>query len=237
MLRVALIIASVFVTLASMTAPMPEQAATSVLSPEPTAAPWTGDGHWYTFQVVTSGLINSTGTHYLILSLPYYVRDDENAIAIGKLKGAAKDLKIYTCDPEERVIWAHTDEFWGTFVRSGIKLPEPDHDNSDLMISSEDASLVLSEKARSELLALAEELIISGEPVEIALPDLGTIITYVYHDMPWLGYWPSLTIEWYHNHPALVSWSSDLHTAERTIEIDPTSALYREYIELQLAGI
>ena len=67
---------------------------------------WTGDGHWYTFQLVPSGLVTSGGAarrSYLVLGSLYYPAGD--GVVIGRVKGMTTNISVYTADPEERVIW------------------------------------------------------------------------------------------------------------------------------------
>ena len=161
-MNIAALIASLLIALGALVSPLTTPVAPEAAAPAPTAEPWTGDGHWYTFQYVTSGLLDSTGRHFKALELPYFIANEEG-VAIGRLKGVNTNIKLYTQDPQERVIWVRTEDFLGTFVRTGVELPVPGPDNSDVGVSNDYASLELSDRAVSELHALMEELETSGE--------------------------------------------------------------------------
>ena len=234
------LIISMSMLLASLAAPMAPAVPDTARDPAPvieaTEVPWTGNGHWYTFQYVDSGLVDSVGHHYGFLDLPYFIPYDDGGIALGKLKGAPTDIRLYTMDPEERVIWARSEDFWATFVLTGTELPVPGPDNADLEISNDLAAFVPSEEAQAELRALIAELERAGKAIPILLPDLGTTIAYTFHDMPWLGYWPFLTIEWIQGSPALVSWKPDPQGGiepQRYVKIDTAGRLFAEYAELE----
>ena len=232
-MSIAAIIASLLIALGALVSPLTTPVAPEAAAPAPTAEPWTGDGHWYTFQYVTSGLLDSTGRHFKALELPYFIANEEG-VAIGKLKGASTNIKLCTRDPEERVIWARTEDFWGTFVRTGVELPVPGPDNCDLGIGTESATYYLSDRARSELEALAEKLETSGEPFTAVPETLGPTFAYFFRDMPWLGYWPFLTLEWLNGRPGLTQWGTDPQTGglipERFIPMDSRSTLLWECV-------
>ncbi len=236
-MNIVSIITSLIVAFGILAVPMTASVTPEAAEPEPTAQPWAGDGHWYTFQYVPSGLVDSTGRHFKILEFPYFINDYEEGVAIGKLKGASKDIKMYTLDPEERMIWSHTDDFWGNFVRTGIELPVPGPDNSDVGVSNDYASLELSDRAVSELHALMEELETSGESFTIPPKELGPTFAYYFHDLPWLGYWPFLTLEWLQGRPGLTQWETDPQTGgvvpRRFVPMDPESTLLRECVRLE----
>ena len=111
-------------------------------------------------------MLDSLNRRYKPLTYPYYV-STANAFAIGKVKNVPTEVRVYTSDPEERVIWAYVpDVFYGQFIRSDIPLPEPDFENGSFTIDMDGFELHLSDAATTELLALMEKLPSSGESVQ-----------------------------------------------------------------------
>ncbi len=227
-----------------------EPIATNVSTFEPTSTeptPWTGDGHWYNFlQSTDSGLISSLNVRYFALHGPYFVTP-ENAVAIGNVKGVPMAIKIYTNDPEERIIWSYSEHFWGMFIKEGVQLPEPDSENGDFAFS--DALFrtspvdivafdVFSEEACAETRALLQtehaEESVSTEDLEY-----GPEIDLVFRDaeIPHLRYWLSLSVCRYHERLVMVEWklSGESWNTEIIADIAPDSALYREYLAWEQA--
>ncbi len=85
-----------------------------------------GEKHWYTFSVLPWGILSSTNVKYIALYEPGSI-SEKDAWAIGRIKGMSTEVKVYTNDPEERLIWSYSpNHFTGVFLRSGITLPDPD---------------------------------------------------------------------------------------------------------------
>ena len=215
--------------------------------PEPT--PWTGDGHWYTFQIIgDSGLISSTNVRYIPLYDYYYV-DEDTAVAIGKVKGMASEIRVWTNDPEERVIWsASPNGFRGIFARSGYRMPESGNPaNGDPVLCVAGEFRALSAEAQAELYALRDSVRETGEPFGESGcgidPDgqMDAWVCFKYHEIPGLGVWMEMCLTRYEGRLLLLSWDNGGETGDYQpdyiLDIDPESELYRAFYEfLQASG-
>ncbi len=200
------------------------------------------EAHWYTFQIIgDSGLMSSTNVRYLTLYGPYYV-SEENPVTIGRVKGMSTEVRVYTTDPEERVIWSYSpSHFIGIFLRSGIELPDPGPDGGDLALLIGDRTAVLSAEAQTELYALWDSIAVSGEQAEGSDlendPDglFSAEILFKYRKIPTLGIWTLLSVARYEDRIILLSWKEcsgkEGYEADRVIEIEPDSELYRAFSE------
>lgn len=221
---------------------LPAAAVPSAATPqpeEPAPTQWTGNGHWYTYQpLLPTGVKDSANQMYLALYEPYFVMA-ENPVAIGRVKGVPKEVKMYTNDPEERIIWTYTDMdvFYGTFLREGVQLPKPDPESCDYALCNwGETELILSGAAKAELLVLMNELEQNGETVlfdELQLQSIAPI-SYVFRDseiqdLRYLLQTPGMAR--YDGRVVLMTWENGLHQGQpnRMIGVDPESALYREY--------
>ncbi len=210
------------------------------VEPAPEATPWTGDGHWYTFQRVgDTGVVNSLWTEYYLLRGYYYV-SEENAVPIGRLKGTTTDVKYYTKDPEERIIWSVSPNgYIGIFSRSGYRLPEPGPETGDLALQSEDSTYILSPEAQAELYALRDSIPVSGEPAETSDcqidPDgqFDMEVSFEYREIPYLGQWLWLYLTRHDDSLVLLSWkeTENGEAPDRILKISPESELYRAFFE------
>lgn len=206
---------------------------------EPVPTQWAGNGHWYTYQpLLPTGVKDSANQMYLALYEPYFVMTD-NPVAIGRVKGVPKEVKMYTNDPEERIIWTYTDMdvFYGTFLREGVQLPKPDPESCDYALCNwGETELILSGTAKAELLVLINELEQGGETVlfdELQLQSTAPI-SYVFRDseiqdLRYLLRTPGMAR--YDGRVVLMTWENGMHQGQpnRMIGVDPESALYREY--------
>lgn len=223
-----------------------DTAASTMLSAErddaaPSPTPWAGNGHWYTFQPLPWGVMSSTNTKYLALYGPYIVTTKKDAVAIGTVKGVSKQVKMYTSDPEERLIWANEPGvFWGTFLRDDVKLTEPDPEAQTLFLQIDETESALSEAAKAELLSLLKAVPASGQPApdQDAETDSNTPLAFVISDcgdIPGLRYWFFACIAPYDGRLILATMKEDAqggYTADLTIDIDPDGALAREFAQL-----
>ena len=198
-------------------------------------APWTGDGHWYTFQYIPSGLVSSTNQHYVLLPQSYYATWWDTDVPIGKLKGMNQEIRVFTKDPEERIIWVFSDSIYGGLMLSGVELPEPDMVNGEWVLLGDKQEAVISETAKTEALALWNELEASGEAVDIPEVETDSDIGVVCPEITGLRYWLHLSVIPYEdNRLVLGSWTEDNPSkVDRIVDIDPDSALYREYFALR----
>lgn len=163
---------------------------------EPAAAPsptaWNGDGHWYTFQALPFGLVSSTGRNYPAVYAPYTVVC-ENEVAIGRIKNVKTEVKVYTADPEETLLWAYEpDVFSGVFVREGYTLPTYDLPHGALSINGSAFGIpeyIFSGAAKAELLSLLETPDAAREPVPSQEPSFRLPLLYVFEEPAWLRYW------------------------------------------------
>ncbi len=203
----------------------------------------TGERHWYTFTILPWGVMSSTNEKYIALFEPYYV-DEQNAVVIGKLKGTTTEVKMYTNDPEERLIWSYSpNNFLGTFLRSDVTLPDPDvHPDAGslALVTGSDRIITLSDTAQAELAALRETIKTGGEPavssaLESSYSDqASTDVVFIYRELPSLGRWMLLSFLKDGDRLILLSWkqgdqaSGDTgYEADRVIEVDRESELYR----------
>ena len=213
----------------------PVETETPAAAASPTPTPWAGDGHWYTYTVLASGVVDSAGRNYLAMYGPHIVATVDG-VAIGRIKGIPTEVHMYTSDPEERIIWSYTDHFSGMFVRDDVDLPEPDLTDGEIAFAGSSAETVLSDEARSELFALLNGADPSGAPVDLPDPDSGTYMTYLFRDpeIPNLRYILPETIYRIGDRIMLIVWKTDSESIQTEpdyeIEIDPDSALYREYL-------
>lgn len=220
-------------------APVETQASVPAATETPAAAaaptPEAGNRHWYTYTVLASGVVDSAGRNYLAMYGPHAVTMVDG-VAIGRVKGIPTEVNMYTSDPEERVIWAYTDSFSGMFVLSGVELPEPDLTDGEIAFTGFSTDTVLSDKARSELLALLNGADPSQAPVDLSDPDSGTVLSYLFRDpeIPNLRYALPETVYRIGDRIMLIVWKTDSRSIstepDYQIEIDPDSALYREYL-------
>lgn len=204
---------------------------------ETTPTPWAGDGHWYTFTVLPSGVVNSANQHYNANYGPYFVMP-QNEVAIGRFKGVLEEVRMYTSDPEERIIWSYekTDVVYGMFIRDDVTLPEPDPEICGYALCVwADFEQILSEDAAAELRVLIEKLEKDGEPIEVS-EDMSYAISYVFPDseIPDLRYMLSMSIIRYNGQAVLLSGVIDAGSNAWKFTmtgIDQDSALYREFCE------
>ncbi len=203
---------------------------------------WTGDGHWYTFAVYDSSmstLISSTNMPYDLCSTEYRAANIEG-VAIGRLKGANKEYKVYTADPKERVIWFDLD--YDHFVyrliyrRFDCDLPIPEAKNSGFEIGdsmSYRGILSLSDNAEKEMRLLLSALNTKGEKVQCTRTEL-TDWDYVYlvsSKIPGLAYRSDTVIALY-NGQIVLGLFDDFGAQSISgtiITVDTDSVLYREY--------
>ncbi len=213
---------------------------------EPT--PWTGNGHWWTFQPIRLGngefgLNVMRHIYYAPLRFPYIVYT-ENGVAIGRLKGSDETIKLYTSDPEERVIWIpmvkyRYDGVSGKFIRSDVALPEPDPEYNEICITGRnDTHLTLSDTAKAELIDLMQRT----ESEDVRSSDFGEdqeqlMIMLQFRDFPGLGcelpFWILCEKGRYCLGKLNLEYGEYL---DWFVEIDPDSALYRE-VEQLIAGV
>ena len=211
-----------------------------------------GEKHWYTFSVLPWGIVSSTNVKYLALYGPYRI-SEEDAAVIGRVKGMAKEVKVYTKDPEERLIWSVSpNRFTGVFLRSGFTLPDPDTepDAGDFVLVAGDQVFPLSDASLKELAELRENIGRAGVPVEetgIAFDSenlSSAVIFFAYHELPELQRWMLMSILRDGDRLILISWKEDDpdsgnpgYEAELFVDIDPGSELYREAFEaIEAAG-
>lgn len=207
----------------------------------------TGERHWYTFSILPWGLMSSTNVKYLALYGAYYV-EQQNAVAIGKLKGTTTEVKVYTSDPEERLIWSYSpNNFFGTFLRSDVTLPDPDvHPDAGslALVIGSDRIITLSDTAQAELAALRETIKTGGEPavnsgLESSYSEqASTEVVFTYRELPSLGRWLLLSLFKDGDRLILLSWKQgdqasggSGYEADRVIEVDRESELYRAACE------
>lgn len=197
---------------------------------------WAGDGHWYTFSVTDanmSTLISSTNVPYHRCP-EKYTAAMEDGIAIGKLKGMNKEYKVYTLDPDERLIWWETD--YGTrqaYYRYDLKLQVPDQKNCDFAIGDDWGMQSLSNDANEYLRSLMPELKTEGEHVQFKWSELTNwyFVNLVSREIANLAYQTNTVIARY-NGRVVLGLFNDLHASNiegTIITIDPESSLYREY--------
>ena len=208
---------------------------------EPTPTPLDGNGHWYTFTVNTWGIMSSTGVKYLALYGPYSLWED-TAVAIGRIKGVPKEVKVYTGDPEERLIWAYVPGvFIGAFLREDVKLPDPDPETGVLAICLNGRAMILSEEARAELLSLQKAMETDGESAEhvvfsTVLGESDVTIELVYDEIPALRYclwaicryeggWAMVTLK------QVVSAEKYSYEPDRFLMLDPQGVICRDYLD------
>ena len=207
----------------------------------------TRERHWYTFAILPWGVMSSTNEKYIALYEPYYV-DEQNAVVIGKLKGTTTEVKMYTNDPEERLIWSYSpNNFFGAFLRSDVTLPDPDvHPDAGslALVTGSDRIITLSDTAQAELAALRETIKTGGEPaVDAGLESsyseqASTDVVFNYHELPILGRWLLLSLFQDGDRLILMSWKqgdqasgNSGYEADRVIEVDRESELYRAACE------
>ena len=199
-------------------------------SAEPTPTPWAGDGHWYTFQLTATGLISSIGTEYLYVPEEYTVCPI-NSVAIGKLKGMRSETKVYTADPEERVIWF---ESWFSYYRSGLALPKPDPKTCNYAISvyytDSESWMYLSEEAGKELHTLLNRLDTEGEKAKISEFDKTANVYQTVPEIPGLLHDTRLLLTRRNGDAFLYAGKTRAYTKEGTaIKMNADSALFREF--------
>ena len=166
---------------------------------------------------------------------------EDTAVAIGRIKGVPTEVKVYTGDPEERLIWAYVPGvFSGVFIREDVELPDLDPETGTLGIFLDDRAMILSEEAKAELLSLQKAMETDGEPVEHAAfdgdSDMMILIGLVYDEIPGLRYclWAICRYEggW-----AMVTWkqvgSAEKYSYEpdRFLMLDPQGVLCRDYLD------
>ncbi len=208
---------------------------TAAPSEAPSPTPWNGDGHWYTFQPLASGISDSVGRYYAGVYEPYSVIRD-NEVAIGKLKGLSQEVKVYTLDPEERFIWAYEPNvFYGFFAREGEKLPTYDLARGALSIDGSEFGIpeyIFSDAARAELLALLETPAAALEPVPSQEPSVYAPLQYVFEEPAWLRYWLSAYLARCDGQLYLVFFETtpraEAFTEVGAVRIAPDSALAAE---------
>ncbi len=206
--------------------------------PEPTPQ----ERHWYTFQVHSWGISSSTNIKYLALYGPYNI-DEQNAVEIGRVKGMAKEVKVYTNDPEERLIWSYSpNAFQGAFLRSDVQLPEPGPEAGRFDIIRDNGQLFpLSEAALAELEALRSRIETIGMPAEDAGiriesdRQVSAEVFFTYREIPSLMRWLPFSFIRDGDRLIMLTWKADDENAEyqedRVIEIDPDSELYHTVFE------
>ncbi len=203
---------------------------------------WTGDGHWYTFAVYDSSmstLISSTNMPYDLCSTEYRAANIEG-VAIGRLKGANKEYKVYTADPKERVIWFDLEYDYVlyrlTYRRFDCDLPIPEAKNSGFEIGDDwsyRGILSLSGKAEKEMRSLLSDLNTKGEEVQCTRTEL-TDWDYVYlvsSKIPGLAYRSDTVIALY-NGQIVLGIFDDFGAQSingMIITVGTDSVLYREY--------
>ena len=202
------------------------------------AQPQAGEKHWYTFSVLPWGIQSSTNVKFIALYEPCFI-SQKDAWAIGRVKGMSTEVNVYTSDPEERLIWSFSpDNFTGLFLRSGIALPDPDSDPDAgyfAVYADEDHIFTLSDTASAELAALRETVETAGEPVPEDLMNADPEKTqavwgvFVYRELPMLQRWMLLGFVRNGDRLVLLSWkeTESGYEADRFVEIDPDSELYR----------
>lgn len=207
----------------------------------------TVERHWYTFSLLPWGLSSSTNEKYLALYGPYNI-SDQDAWAIGRVKGMSTEVKVYTNDPEERLIWSFSPNgFTGVFLRSGFTLPDPDTEPEagSLALVAGDQVFPLSDASLSELTALRETIETVGtSPEESGMkfdPDSANYadIAFAYRELPGLQRLLLLTAVRDGDRLILLSWKENDsgYEADRFVEIAPESELYREISEaIEAAG-
>ena len=175
------------------------------------AQPQAGEKHWYTFSVLPWGILSSTNVKFIALYEPCFI-SQKDAWAIGRVKGMSTEVNVYTSDPEERLIWSFSpDNFTGLFLRSGIALPDPDSDP--------DAGYFA---------VYADEV---PEDLMNADPEKTQAVwgVFVYRELPMLQRWMLLGFVRNGDRLILLSWkeTESGYEADRFVEIDPDSELYR----------
>ena len=152
--------------------PEPEPTQNSTPEPEPTPepTPWPVERHWWLYTVTASeGLMASSNRFYNRLWANYLVFP-QDGVVIGRIKGH-EQYKIYTKDPEERVIWLPEikrdyDSYYANYVRSDVTLPEPDIlGNTVYMAVGGMMYTQLSDSAKAMLANEIERIKTEGKPV------------------------------------------------------------------------
>ena len=206
--------------------------------------PWTGDGHWYTFQLVPSGLVTSGGAasrSYLVLGPLYYPAGD--GVVIGKLKGMTTNISVCTADPEERVIWVYDPPYRQCLILEGTEIPDQDPATAGLDLRNDDTNqgAPMSEEAREEYLALLEKMTDVAEGAADQLESFGILVSMTYPELPGLLCWLKQNITELDGRTVLLSWRIEERSdglefiPERVVEVDPEGALYRECAALAAA--
>ena len=202
-----------------------------------TETKWTGNGHWYTFNVTDadmSTLISSTNVPYYRCPEKYLAAMYEG-VAIGKLKGMNKEYKVYTLDPDERFIWWESD--YGprqAYYRYDLKLQIPDQKNCDFAIGDGwNGLLSPSNDANEELRSLMSALKTEGEKVQCKSTELTDrySINLISREIPNLAYQTNTVIARY-NGRVVLGLFNDLYAWNIEgiiIPIDPESSLRWEY--------
>ena len=206
------------------------------------AAPvlWTGDGHWYLFRFANDGGIETDigreVRHYRYLVWPYYVAEN-NAMAIGRMKGRDKVEKVYTRDPKERLIFRSIPGWYGMagYIRDDLELPEPDPRTAGLSLGLyNEEGVILSAAACEELRAMLEVAQTVGEPTDVS----GVVthwqsleISYVLDEIPGLRYHLEWVILRSENKWILVPLEVKTGAEDEyyMFDLDPESPLCREY--------
>ena len=211
-----------------------------------------GERHWYTFTVLPWGLVSSANVDYPALYGPYNI-SEQNAVAIGRVKGMTTEIKVFTNDPEERLIWSISpNHFTGVFLRSDFTLPDPatEPEAGDLALVAGDQVFPLTDASLAEMKGLRENIETTGvRPGESGMEfDLNSRnlaeIVFVYHELPGLQRWLLLSILKDGDRMILLSWKecdpdsgNSGYEAERFVELDPGSEIYREASEaIEAAG-
>lgn len=221
-------------------APETVKAASPAPMTNPSPTPWAGNGHWFFFQYVDPwGFVSSTGVKYEFLDYPYYVMGGK-AVAIGKMKGANKEIKVYTLDPQERVIWADY-RWWNGLVRSDVELPDPDPEHDPLTLGMGDMEKVLSPEASADLLALLRAAEAAGEPEDLddriweiwTESGDGMHVSCTFEEIPGLRYVLHWDVIWHRDSWILLPWQGDYpqewHFSGYILPVDPASPLCAEY--------
>lgn len=212
-------------------------------SPRPSPTPWAGDGHWYLFQYLDYWRIQTVAgrevRQYQRLEWPYYAAEGD-AVAVGKMKGMDTNVKVYTRDPKERLIWVRAPGYyrWGDFFRDETDLPEPDPRTAGLALGLDEVeAVILSRAARRELKALLKAAQTAGEPTDLwALRDETPWslldISYVLDEIPGLRYSLQWSILRYEDKWILLPWEQGSHielSKGYVFDLDPEGPLCREY--------
>ena len=168
--------------------PKPTPRPTSVPTPEPT--PWPAKRHWWLFTPMGQGLSRGAGTFYNALWRNYLVYP-QGGVVIGRIKGF-DHVKVYTKDPEERVVWVPYSEeqpYRLNYSLSGMELPETTYwDNAICISDGEYAGGTLSERAKENLGVYIKRLEKQSEVLKPRGVELIGYISIAFNDLPGLGY-------------------------------------------------